>query len=65
MAGTARLAIRTHGNAISAISPPAASADTNGTAVSCTTTTMVAPIPSASHVACTPSSTAARRSPAP
>jgi len=68
IAGTARLAIRTQGSAVSAMRPwsaPPANTDTRGTAVSCTATTMVVPIPSASQVACTPSSTAAVRSPAP
>ncbi len=51
--------MRTHGSAASAISPPAASADTSGPAVSWTATTMAVPMPSASQVACTPSPTAA------
>ena len=68
MAGTPKIAMRTHGSAASAMSPPdfvPAIADTSGTAASCTAATIVTPMASASQVACTPSPTAAARFPAP
>ena len=65
IAGTPTIAMRTHGNAVAAMSPPAANAETNGTAAASTTTTISVPRPRASQVACTPSPTADVRLPAP
>ena len=68
IAGTARIAIRSQGSAVSAICAPGpgpAITDTSGTAASCTTTTTARPRPIASQVACTPSATAAARLPTP
>ena len=66
MAGTARIAMRNHGNAVSAMPPPEpAMAVSNTGASASTTTTMSTPRASASHVACTPSPTAPARSRAP
>ena len=65
MAGTPTIAIRTHGSAAAAMSPPAASAETSGTAATWTTTTISVPSPIASQVAWTPSPTADARSRAP
>ena len=65
IAGTPTIAMRIHGIAASAMSPPAASADTSGTATTWTTTMISAPKPIASQVACTPSPTADARLPAP
>ncbi len=68
IAGTPRIAMRTHGIAASAMLAPdlvPAITDTTGTAATCTTATMATPRPTASQVACTPSPTAAARSPAP
>ncbi len=65
IAGAAITAIRSHVSASPAMSSFEAIADTMGTAAACTTTTNSTPRASASHVACTPSRTAAARSPAP
>ena len=65
MAGAPRIAIRSHGSAMSAMSPPSAINRSSGTAAASITATTSTPIPTASQVACTPSPTADPRSPAP
>lgn len=65
IAGAPRIAIRSQGNAASAMSPRDAITDTNGTPAASTTNVITAPMASASHVACVPSLTEAARSPDP
>ncbi len=65
MAGAAKMAIRSHGSAAPAMAESPATALVSGPAMTCTTATISTPKPKASQVACTPSRTAAARSPAP
>ncbi len=69
IAGVPKMAIRSQGSAAPAISPLPARApaitETRGTAAICTTRMVNSPSATANQVACTPSATAATRSPAP
>ena len=58
-------AIRSHPCACAASSPPPASTRVTGAAASCTRASSTSPRPPASQVACTPSTTASERRPAP